>query len=77
MCIQIRKITTELVGFRKKRMSQKSSLYRTIEILKDLNAGKKLCVTNLAIAYEVSDRTIRRDFELIRELFGDFMSKEG
>lgn len=58
-------------------MSQKSSLYRTIEILKDLNAGKKLCVTNLATAYEVSDRTIRRDFELIRELFGDFMSKEG
>lgn len=58
-------------------MSQKSSLYRTIEILKELNAGKKLCVTNLAIAYEVSDRTIRRDFELIKELFGDFMSKEG
>ncbi|MEJ2437507.1 MAG: WYL domain-containing protein [Sulfurovaceae bacterium] len=58
-------------------MSQKSSLYRTIEILKELNAGKKLCVTNLATAYEVSDRTIRRDFELIKELFGDFMSKEG
>lgn len=58
-------------------MSQKSSLYRTIEILKDLNAGKKLCVTNLATAYEVSDRTIRRDFELIKELFGDFISKEG
>ena len=63
--------------FKDKQMSQKSSLYRTIEILKDLNAGKKLCVTNLATAYEVSDRTIRRDFELIRELFGDFMSKEG
>jgi predicted DNA-binding transcriptional regulator YafY len=31
----------------------------------------------LAEEYEVSDRTIRRDFELIRELFGDFMSKEG
>jgi len=58
-------------------MSQKSSLYRTIEILKNLNAGKKLCVTRLAEEYEVSDRTIRRDFELIRELFGDFMSKEG
>ena len=43
-------------------MSQKSSLYRTIEILKDLNNGKKLCITNLATAYEVSDRTIRRDF---------------
>lgn len=58
-------------------MSQKSSLYRTIEILKELNAGKKLCVTNLATAYEVSDRTIRRDFELIKEIFGDFVSKEG
>jgi predicted DNA-binding transcriptional regulator YafY len=58
-------------------MSQKSSLYRTIEILKHLNEGKKLCVTRLAEEYEVSDRTIRRDFELIRELFGDFMSKEG
>ena len=27
--------------------------------------------------HEVNDRTIRRDFELIRELFGDFMNKEG
>jgi predicted DNA-binding transcriptional regulator YafY len=58
-------------------MSQKSSLYRTIEILKMLNEGKKLCVSQLAMSYEVSDRTIRRDFELIKELFGDFMSKEG
>jgi len=58
-------------------MSQKSSLYRTIEILKLLNEGKKLCVTNLATAYEVSNRTIRRDFELIKEIFSDFMSKEG
>lgn len=58
-------------------MGQKSSLYRTIEILKELNEGKKLCVTRLSEIYEVSDRTIRRDFELIRELFGDFMSKEG
>jgi len=58
-------------------MSKKSSLYRTIEILKHLNIGKKLCVTRLAQEYEVSDRTIRRDFELIKELFGDFMSKEG
>ncbi len=58
-------------------MSQKSSLYRTIEILKLLNDGKKLCVTNLSYEYEVSDRTIRRDFELIRTIFGDFMSKDG
>ena len=58
-------------------MSQKSSLYRTIEILKLLNDGKKLCISNLSYQYEVSDRTIRRDFELIRSIFGDFMSKEG
>ena len=57
-------------------MSQKSSLYRTIEILKHLNEGKKLCVSQLAMIYEVSERTIRRDFELIKELFGDFVSKE-
>ena len=58
-------------------MSQKSSLHRTIEILKELNTGKKLCVSTLAQRYEVSDRTIRRDFSLIKEMFGDFMSKEG
>ena len=58
-------------------MSQKSSLYRTIEILKNLNEGKKLCVSRIAEEYEVSERTVRRDFELIRELFGDFVVKEG
>jgi len=58
-------------------MSQKSSLYRTVEILKMLNEGQKLCITNLAYAYDVSDRTIRRDFELIKELFGNFITKEG
>ncbi len=58
-------------------MNKRSSLYRTLEILKLLNDGKKLCVTRLAEEYEISDRTIRRDFELIRELFGDFMSKDG
>ena len=58
-------------------MGQKSSLYRTVEILKMLNEGQKLCITNLAYAYDVSDRTIRRDFELIKELFGNFIIKEG
>jgi len=58
-------------------LSQKSSLYRTIEILKMLNDGKKLCIKNLSHIYDVSDRTIRRDFELIRTILGDFMSKEG
>jgi len=58
-------------------LSQKSSLYRTIEILKMLNDGKKLCIKNLSHIYDVSDRTIRRDFELIRTVLGDFMSKDG
>jgi len=57
-------------------MSQKSSLYRTIQILKDLNDGKKLCINTLAIYYEVHPRTIQRDFKLIREIFGNFLSKE-
>ena len=42
-----------------------------------LNDGKKLCIKNLSHIYDVSDRTIRRDFELIRTVLGDFMSKEG
>ena len=47
-------------------MSQKSSLYRTIEILKRLNEGKQLCITRLAEEYAASDHTVRQDFELIR-----------
>jgi DeoR/GlpR family transcriptional regulator of sugar metabolism len=46
-------------------MSQKSSLYRTIEILKRLNEGKRLYVTRLAEEYGVSERTVRQDFKLI------------
>ena len=57
-------------------MGQKSSLYRTIEILKELNNGKRLCISNLSMRYDVSTRTIRRDFELIKEIFGDFLSKD-
>jgi predicted DNA-binding transcriptional regulator YafY len=58
-------------------VNQRSSLYRTISILKRLNEAQKLCVSNLALEYEVSERTIRRDFELIRDIFGDFISKDG
>ena len=57
-------------------MSHSKSIYRTIEILKRLNDGAKLCVSLLAQEYEVSERTIRRDFELIKELFGSFLTKE-
>ena len=58
-------------------MLARNALYRTLDILKRLNVGHKLCVSKLALEYEVSSRTIRRDFELIREIFGDFVSKEG
>ena len=62
---------------KRKKVNQRSSLYRTISILKRLNETQKLCVSNLALEYEVSERTIRRDFELIRDIFGDFISKDG
>lgn len=55
----------------------RNALYRTLDILKRLNDGQKLCVSQLDLEYEVSSRTIRRDFEIIREIFGDFLSKEG
>ena len=58
-------------------LSQRSGLLRTLEILKLLNSGKQVCISNLASNYNVSLRTIRRDFELIKELFGDFLSKNG
>ena len=58
-------------------MSHTSSIYRTIDILKRLNEGERLCVNRLAEEYGVSDRTIRRDFALIRDRFGDFASHEG
>jgi predicted DNA-binding transcriptional regulator YafY len=54
-------------------MSKTSSTYRVIEILKELNDGKLLCVENLIYRYDTSERTIRRDFELIREIFGDIL----
>ncbi len=41
----------------------RNALYRTLDILKRLNEGQRLCVSVLAQEYEVSDRTIRRDFE--------------
>ncbi len=55
----------------------RNSLFRTLDILKRLNDAKRLCVSSLAIEYEVSARTIRRDFEVIKEIFEDFLSKDG
>jgi predicted DNA-binding transcriptional regulator YafY len=58
-------------------MSQKSSLQRVLEILNRLNKGEKLCVSQLAEHYEVSDRSIQRDFKIILEVFDDFLIKDG
>jgi predicted DNA-binding transcriptional regulator YafY len=52
-------------------MSKKSSTYRIVHILKELNEGKLLCIESLASGFDTSTRSIRRDFELIREIFGD------
>lgn len=58
-------------------MSQKSSLHRVLEILNRLNKGEKLCVSQLADKYEVSERSIQRDFKIILEVFDDFLIKDG
>jgi len=54
-------------------MGKASSTYRVIEILKALNEGKILSIDTLASAYDTSARSIRRDFELIKEIFGDIL----
>ncbi len=54
-------------------MGKNSSIYRVVEILKLLNDGKLLCVENLASTYDTSTRSIRRDFELIKEVCGDVL----
>ncbi|CAA6820889.1 MAG: Unknown protein [uncultured Sulfurovum sp.] len=58
-------------------MSQKSSLHRVLEILNRLNKGEKLCISQLANKYEVSERSIQRDFRMILEVFDDFLIKDG
>ena len=54
-------------------MSKVSSTYRVIEILKRLEDAEVVCLKHLSIQYETSERSIRRDFELIREIFGDIL----
>jgi len=58
-------------------MSKQSSLHRVLEILNRLNSGEKLCVSRLLDEYEVSERTIQRDFKIIIEVFDDFLIKDG
>lgn len=59
----------------RKYMSKESSTQRLMEILKDLENGKMLCLSELAARYDTSERTIRRDFELIENVFGDIFIK--
>jgi len=56
-------------------MSHSDTIKRTIEIIHELNEGKVLTLNVLAENYKVSTRTIRRDFELIQEIFGEFIVK--
>lgn len=58
-------------------MGQRSGFERLVYILHTLNDGTPVCVSGIAEQFEVSPRTARRDFELIREHFGNFISKEG
>jgi len=58
-------------------MSQKTSFQRLFVILDRLNKGETLCIKSIASEFEVSERTVYRDFELIQETWGDFMTSEG
>lgn len=58
-------------------MSKLSAINRTLIIIKYLNEGKKITLENLAMEFDVSDRTIRRDFNVIEQVLGtDFIKKE-
>lgn len=54
-------------------MSKASSMNRVSIIVSRLNEGKRLSTASLAVEFETSDRTIRRDIALIKEVFGDFL----
>ena len=58
-------------------MSKDTSTKRVIEILKDLEEGKILNLANLCAKYDVSERTLRRDLELIKDIFGEIFTHLG
>lgn len=58
-------------------MSHSDSIKRVVEIIQKLNNGKEVSTSRLAQVYDVHPRTIRRDLALIKEIFGDFVTKEG
>jgi predicted DNA-binding transcriptional regulator YafY len=58
-------------------MSKITSVTRLAFILDKLNNGKKLNIEHLSYEYDVSTRTIRRDLELIEEVWPKFLLKDG
>ena len=58
-------------------MAQLSSLERVLTILKRLNNGKTIDIKIFANEYSVSERTVRRDIELIKNTFDNFLIKDG
>lgn len=59
-------------------MSKITSTHRTFEIINLLNAGRGVLMSDLVSMYNVDLRTIRRDFVLIKKVFGDdFLFKKG
>lgn len=59
-------------------MSKSSALGRVLGIIEDLKKGKTLNLTGLTYQYNVSERTVRRDIELIAENLHDgFIQRDG
>ena len=58
-------------------MSQISSLNRVLTMLNRLNNNKRINLTDLSFEFEVSERTIRRDLDLIKNNFDDFLIQDG
>jgi predicted DNA-binding transcriptional regulator YafY len=58
-------------------MSHSDSIRRVIETINALNEGKTVCISRLAQTYDVTPRSIRRDLELIKDIFGTFITKDG
>lgn len=54
-------------------MGKETTTQRVFEILKQFNAGKMVCLEVLSSQYDVSTRSIRRDIQLIKEVFGDML----
>lgn len=54
-------------------MGKEATTKRVFEILKQFNEGKTVCLEAFSSQYGVSTRSIRRDIELIKEVYGDML----